>query len=159
MLGTKPEKMVLAELVKRRVPFHFQYAASNIAPHLDYRLDFYIPSTKMDLEINGEYWHTTPGAIDRDAFRYATLEMLGVKVVVLWENDILTRLFALLEEVPELANPPVTGPPLHMENDIDDLKAVRRINAVRRTRTTGVEQRRVRRRRVRASREGRYSGG
>lgn len=152
--GTVIEKMVMAELYHREVPFHFQYNVRDI-PFLpgieNWRVDFYVPSTKTVIEVNGEYWHTLPGAIQKDAFRYAALEAAGYKVVIFWESDVETRLKELCDGVPTLKNPPVKGPPVSMENNIDDARAVRRMNASRRTRVstisagTGRQRRRKRR--------------
>lgn len=155
VLGTLPEKMVLAEMVHRQIPFSFQHVLPDLQ-HLDgtqeWRVDFYIPSTKLILEVNGNYWHTLEGAPAKDAFRYAALEYHGYKVLVWWEDEILTSMLRLFDEEPTFRHPPVKGPPVKLDNNVDDLKAVRKMNASRRRRVSSVKRRRVRRRRRAQSR-------
>lgn len=138
ILGTKPEKMVLAELYRRRIPFYFQYNVHDLPfiPGIEnWRCDFAIPAFRIIIEVNGDYWHTKGDAPAKDAFRYAALEYAGWKVLVWWESDILTRLWDLCEAEPLIKNPPITGPPISMVNVNDDLRALRRMNARRRGRT------------------------
>lgn len=137
IMGTKPEKMVLAELFARRIPFYFQYPYGDVAGTAeveDYRLDFYIPSSKIVIEVNGDYWHGSAEAMNKDALRYALLELKGLKVLPWWESEILTGLRGLFEREPLLNHPSVTGPPISMENNFDDLRALRKMNAKRRGR-------------------------
>ena len=155
ILGTKIEKMILAELVFRRIPFYFQYNVVDI-PWIkgveNWRVDFYVPAGKVIIEANGFYWHTlTKEKIASDAFRYANLEAAGYKVVAWYDYEIETRLWELFEEVPELARPLAYGPPLSLENANDDLKAIRLMNARRmgRVGVTTRKTRRVRRRHAR----------
>jgi hypothetical protein len=153
IMGSKPEKMVLALMVQRRIPFIFQALVRDIVPGTteSYRLDFYIPSTRMVVEVFGDYWHTLGSQPFADAKRAAYLESQGVREVVWWESDILSRLTALFDAVPELRNPPVTGPPISVENKYDDLRAVRTANA-RRAGKTALTYRRTTRVRKQARR-------
>jgi G:T-mismatch repair DNA endonuclease (very short patch repair protein) len=135
ILGTKPEKMVFAELYRRQVPFSFQVVLPDFPFTEDvenYRVDFLVESTKIVIEVNGDYWHSMPGMFEADSLRQAILEYAGYKVCVWWESDILFRLQELFAAEPLLDNPPVKGPPLKMFNATDDLKAMRRVAGKRR---------------------------
>lgn len=153
--GTMPEKMVLAELSRREIPFCFQWRIGDMAgtpKKEDWRVDFYIPSTRTVIEVYGDYWHTLGNQPYTDAWRVAVLEYNKYKVLIWWESDILSRLIDLFEAEPTLRNPPVKGPPIKLENDVDDLRAMR-VAAARRARKVRTESTRLSQRaRVRRSR-------
>lgn len=99
--GSSIEKMVLAELARRGVFFIFRAQRNDIGGFVDpkWEADFLLPHHKIWIEVQGSYFHSLPGAIERDSLRYAALEMAGWKPVFLWEFDIRTRLIDLLDEV------------------------------------------------------------
>ena len=107
--GTKPEKMVYAELMRRGIPFHFQewfHIVSDIyiiEGDSWYKPDFIIPELKMIIEVQGAYWHTKPDQIEKDSYKYALYEqVMGYKVVLWWDYDIEARLQSLFEGEPGL---------------------------------------------------------
>ena len=150
--GTIPEKMVIQEMIRREIPFYFQYNMPDFADTEEvesWRIDVYIPSTKICLEVNGDYWHTLGDRPFKDAYKYAVLEAHGYKVVVWWESEILTKLFDLFASEPLLNFPPVKGPPVHLEYNTDDAAAVRSANAKRRRPVSASTSRSSRRRKRR----------
>ena len=53
-----------------------------------YRCDILIPSMKMVIETDGDYWHKYPTGTDMDHIRTKELISKGFKVLRLWEKDI-----------------------------------------------------------------------
>lgn len=99
--GTVPEKMVMAELARRGVFFIFRSQKNDLGGFVDpsWEADFLLPQHKIWIEVQGSYWHSLPGALERDSLRYAAIEMAGWKPVFLWEYDILSRLIEMLDEI------------------------------------------------------------
>lgn len=99
--GTSIEKMVLAELVRRGVYFIFRAQRNDLGGFVDptWEADFLLPQHKIWIEIQGSYFHSLPGQIEKDSWRYAAIEMAGWKPVFLWEFDIRTRLIDLLDQI------------------------------------------------------------
>jgi very-short-patch-repair endonuclease len=48
-----------------------------------YTTDFYFPQHKIDLEIDGEYWHDSVETQEKDKRKKQFLKTLGIRVVVL----------------------------------------------------------------------------
>lgn len=99
--GSEIEKMVLAELTRRGVFFIFRAQRNDIGGLVDptWEADFLLPQHKIWIEVQGSYFHSLPGQIEKDSFRYAVLEMAGWKPIFLWEFDIRNRLNDLLNEI------------------------------------------------------------
>lgn len=99
--GSSIEKMVLAELARRGVFFIFRAQRNDIGGFVDpsWEADFLLPQHKIWIEVQGSYFHSLPGQIEKDSLRYAALEMAGWKPHFLWEFDIRTRLISLLDEI------------------------------------------------------------
>lgn len=55
-------------------------------------IDVYIPSARVAIECDGDYWHSTERVIARDAIKDAYLAEHGITVVRLAEHDIRTRI-------------------------------------------------------------------
>lgn len=53
-----------------------------------YIVDIYIADRNLIIECDGDYWHTLPGAQERDRVRDQWLEGQGYHVCRLWEHDI-----------------------------------------------------------------------
>lgn len=53
-----------------------------------YILDFYIPSLKLVIECNGDYWHNRPDRIKRDNMLKKYVESTGRKIIFIWEHEI-----------------------------------------------------------------------
>lgn len=102
--GTLPEKMVYAELSKRKIPFLFlneiRFQIPEIEFDKEYQADFVIPSMKLIIEVQGAYWHSMEKTIESDAFKFAIYETAGYQVLAWWDFDILTRLQNLFTESP-----------------------------------------------------------
>lgn len=101
VLGSVPEKMVMAELQRRGVFFIFRSQTNDLGGLVDptWEADFLLPQHKIWIEVQGSYFHSLPGQIEKDSYRYAVIEMAGWKPVFLWEFDILNRLVDLLDEI------------------------------------------------------------
>jgi hypothetical protein len=82
-----PEKKFIAICTTYNLPFKYvgdgKFWIENVNP------DF-IESNgkKLAVEIYGDYWHTTPKAIEKNRQRVATLEKYGWQLLVLWEHEI-----------------------------------------------------------------------
>lgn len=53
-----------------------------------YFVDFYIPTRRLVIECDGGYWHSLPGAAERDAVRDTVLTAQGYTVLRLPEHEI-----------------------------------------------------------------------
>lgn len=112
--GTLPEKMVYAELSRRRIPFLFLNDLRFQFPEIDfdktYQADFCIPHLRLIIEVNGSRWHSMAATIEADAFKYAVYETAGYTILPWWDYDIEGNLFALFAAVPALGGqPPLDG--------------------------------------------------
>lgn len=103
IMGSEPEKMVIAELSRRGIYFLHVKQNNTLGGDVDptWEADFLFPQYKIWMEVNGVYFHTQTGAIESDALRYATIEAAGWKVLVWWDFDILDHVVALADSVPE----------------------------------------------------------
>jgi G:T-mismatch repair DNA endonuclease (very short patch repair protein) len=101
--GSIPEKMVMAELARRGIFFQHSTTSNTVGGGVDptWKADILCPQYKIWLEIQGAYFHTLPGAVERDALRFVTVEAAGWKPLFWWEDDIRTRLIEIVNEVPE----------------------------------------------------------
>lgn len=54
----------------------------------NYALDFYIPSLKLVIECNGDYWHSFPDKIERDKSLEKYVKSTGRNIVFIWEHEI-----------------------------------------------------------------------
>lgn len=97
--GSSIEKMVMAELVRRGVYFEHTPQSQTLGGFVDptWEPDFLLPQHKIWMEIQGSYFHSLPGQIEKDSLRFAAIEMAGWQPIFLWEFDIRTRLNDLLD--------------------------------------------------------------
>lgn len=126
--GSTIEKMVYADLVRREIPFYFQYLLGDIpfTPWVEHRVpDFYIPGTKTILRVQGEYFHTTDAQITKDAWERVYFEAMGFTVHDLWEWDIERGVDQLLDTIPEILHPVEQGPPLGIGDTFDYMERLR----------------------------------
>lgn len=72
--------------------FFRQYSAG------DYILDFYCPTRKLAIELDGGQ-HATDETKKYDKTRTEYLKSLRIKVLRFWNNDVLQNLDGLLEEI------------------------------------------------------------
>lgn len=54
----------------------------------NFYLDFYIPSLKLVIECNGDYWHNFPDRKARDKNLKKYVESTGRKIIFIWEHEI-----------------------------------------------------------------------
>jgi very-short-patch-repair endonuclease len=59
-----------------------------------YSIDFFVQSRALAIECDGAYWHTKPGAVEKDRKRDAYLVERGYSVLRLPEGDIKSGRFA-----------------------------------------------------------------
>jgi G:T-mismatch repair DNA endonuclease (very short patch repair protein) len=105
--GSSIEKMVMAELVRRGIYFEHTPQKNSLGGFVDptWEPDFLLPQYHIWIEIQGAYFHTLPGAVERDSLRFAMIEATGWKPIFWWEDDIRTRLLDIMDAVPELYRP------------------------------------------------------
>lgn len=134
--GTKPEKMVYAELMRRGIPFQFQewfHVSVPIETAQWLRPDFSIPSAKIIIAVQGTYFHSQAATIAKDSLQFAVYEMMGWLVLPWWEYDIESRLQDLFESVPQLVAIQNTGTALpHVAKWYNDLAGLKKKNQERR---------------------------
>lgn len=101
IVGSSIEKMVMAELARRGVYFIYRSQSNTLGGFVDpsWEADFLLPHHRIWIEVQGSYFHSLPGAIEADSFRFAAIEMAGWKPIFLWEFDIRERLPDLLDQV------------------------------------------------------------
>jgi G:T-mismatch repair DNA endonuclease (very short patch repair protein) len=135
--GTKPEKMIYAELVKRGIPFEYQTYLKITGIDLEtdpwYRPDFMLPAEKIIIEANGAYWHTKTAQINADAFKYALYQMMGWRVIIWWDYEIEDHLQELFNREPVLAyrSKPLTVLPQNVAKK-DDSAGIAKLNLKKR---------------------------
>jgi hypothetical protein len=105
--GSSIEKMVMAEFVRRGIYFEHTPQSNSLGGMVDksWEADFLLPQYHIWVEIQGAYFHTLPGAPERDAMRFAVIEAAGWKPIAWWEDDIRTRLIEIMDKVPEFYRP------------------------------------------------------
>lgn len=82
--NTKPERQMKMILRKLKVIFKHQYRVRDIQH--SYPADFYIPSKKLIIEVDGKFWHNFPMGNYIDHIRTNEMRQAGYKVVRFWEN-------------------------------------------------------------------------
>lgn len=103
LTGSSIEKKVMAEFVRRGIYFIYRNQSNTLGGFVDpsWEADFLLPQYRIWIEVQGSYFHSLPGQIETDAFRFAAIEMAGWRPIALWEFDIENRLIDLLDEIPE----------------------------------------------------------
>lgn len=113
MLATRPEKIVFQALVERRINFYlapywgdFPFTPDKSEKS---RPDFLLPDYKIIIEVLSVYWHSRAGVPNRDAVRNALYVASGYKVYYFTDEQIYENVDALLNTIPELVSPAITG--------------------------------------------------
>lgn len=111
--ATLPEKLIFAELARRRVNFYFSYFFGDLPFTQDkeehYRPDFLLPDYRIIIEVAGVYWHTRPGMWEYDYARTALLEAAGYRVYIFTDTDVMMDVVEVIDRIPELRTPAITG--------------------------------------------------
>lgn len=135
ILGTRPEKIVYAQLMMRGINFYYQSMLLVNLPLLqiskEYRPDFILPDQKIIIEVQGVYFHSKPEAIESDAYKQALYNLMGYTVLAWWDYDIEANVVDLFIKEPLLAGIAYGGGGrVVTSNDktIDDLKGLRTTN-------------------------------
>lgn len=68
------------------------------------RVDVYVPSKKLCVYIDGEYWHSLPGYRERDERANLTLKRLGYKVLRFPELKMRHKLDMVAEQISSYEN-------------------------------------------------------
>jgi very-short-patch-repair endonuclease len=79
---TSIERMVREALEALRVPFEQERQVGV------YCLDFFLPSYAIALEVDGDYWHTLPSAIERDKRRDQYMASKGITTIRIRQYEI-----------------------------------------------------------------------
>lgn len=87
---TKPEQKLYSILSRLRVPYRLFAQFKQATPYSSspYLLDFAYPEIGVDLEADGDFWHSDPESIDRDKNRDANLATMGWRVVRIKESAL-----------------------------------------------------------------------
>jgi len=70
----------LYEFVKFFCP-DAQYNVMGVLSNKRFELDIYIPSLKKAIELDGEYWHSLPGAQERDTRKTQECQEAGIELL------------------------------------------------------------------------------
>jgi hypothetical protein len=105
--GSSIEKMVMAEFVRRGIYFEHTPQSNSLGGFVDpsWEADFLLPQYHIWVEIQGAYFHTLPGAVERDALRFVLIEAAGWKPIFWWEDDIRNRLYEIMDAIPQFYRP------------------------------------------------------
>ncbi len=105
--GTRPEKIVYEQLVRRGIKFYFLNDFTYSIPEIDfikeYQTDFVLPDQKIVIEVQGAYWHSKPESIESDAFKLAVYQSAGWHVIAWWDFDIEEDINKLFRNEPLLS--------------------------------------------------------
>jgi hypothetical protein len=106
--GSLPEKMVMAEFVRRGIYFEHTPQTNTLpwpswmtTDSKNWEADFLVPQYKIWIEVQGSYFHTLPGQVETDALRFAYIQSVGWRPIFWWDYDIEGRLQDLMNSVPE----------------------------------------------------------
>lgn len=80
---TKPEKIFREELEKRGIVFEAQFGFGGIMV-----ADFFIPSIQAFIFCDGEYWHSLPGATEKDWQQVEYVRSKGMKAFRFTDKEI-----------------------------------------------------------------------
>jgi len=92
------EKIMKSALLESGVDFVSQY------PIFRYTLDFAIPTKKVAIECDGDYWHSLPGAKENDARKDTYLANHGWKVLRFSGAKINSEINACIEQIQSKIN-------------------------------------------------------
>lgn len=104
--GTKPEKIVYDALSARNIPFLYLNDIELKVPEINFdqffQADFWIPSLRIIIEVQGAHWHSMKKTIAEDALKFALYQQNGLKALAWWDFDILDNVNKLFAADPDL---------------------------------------------------------
>lgn len=80
------ERIVAAWLDALNLPYEREYWF--ITENNDVRLLDFLVNSRLVIEVNGNYWHTLPGAAERDAHKAESIQYAGFALLVLSETEV-----------------------------------------------------------------------
>lgn len=83
--NTKPELKMLDILDSLGINYVHSYSIWDI--NHCYCADFYIPSLKLVIEVDGKHWHNYPYGTDKDSIRNMEMVEKGYSVLRFWEKE------------------------------------------------------------------------
>ena len=99
---TKPEKVLFSALKKENISFKDHYGI-NLGKEVSFgfytNADCAIPKKKIAIYVDGEYWHSLPGAPERDKEVSETLTKCGWRVLRFSDKTIYKNLADVLEQI------------------------------------------------------------
>ena len=113
--GTKPEKMIFAELIRRRIYFVYQdmldewmegqfttMAVPEFIP------DFVCPQYRVIIDPFSDFHHSLPEAIERDVRKMATYNSMGYAFYHPWATEVeAAGAFQIVEAIPNFKTGPL----------------------------------------------------
>lgn len=87
---TKPEQKLYSVLSRLRIPYRLFAQFKQATPYSNnpYLLDFAYPEIAVDLEADGDFWHSDPESVGRDKQRDSNLASMGWRVVRIKETAL-----------------------------------------------------------------------
>jgi very-short-patch-repair endonuclease len=82
---TAPERKMRSILDALGIIYKHPYPINNILHR--YPADFYIPGSKLVIEVDGKFWHYYPNGTAIDKIRTKELQGAGYKVLRFWEGE------------------------------------------------------------------------
>lgn len=90
---SEQEKEIQLFLTENNVQFDSSVKSVLINPRTKRRLelDIYFPDINKAIEFNGEYWHSLPGAPERDKIKQDLCKEKGINLMIIMYNDWKTN--------------------------------------------------------------------
>ncbi len=92
------EKLLAKELRQRGIDFEHQYHIENGNPK-GWWIDFAFPDHKLAIEADGNYWHSIPEIIEKDARKDANLQSQGWTILRFTGDEIRESPAACVDEI------------------------------------------------------------
>jgi len=93
-INTSIEKIMMEALQKMNVQFVHQYNFNN-----KFVCDFAIPSKKIIIECDGDYWHNLDRVKKRDKAKNVYIKKCGWQILRFWEHDIKNNINKCIEKI------------------------------------------------------------
>lgn len=108
--GSVIEGVMKATLINNNITFEEEYKIRNTVTGGCLFLDFAIPELKIDIECDGEYWHTAPKFVEKDKKRDEFLKSEGWTILRFPGRKITKEIENCLEEIVEKIKDLKTNP-------------------------------------------------